>query len=179
MGMPRLRHVPATLFLTMTSLLAAACARAPSPAEAPATAYPEGERRPSQAYGQPSSADAVPTATATAPSTGGLPTFAEPPATDIVGLQAQLDVAERSIGLVLDLRAGGDAAQAPANAPPASPVSTDPCLVACAALASMRRSADHLCGMAGESDAACGGARERVQRAEQRVLRACPACAGK
>jgi hypothetical protein len=28
----------------------------------------------------------------------------------------------------------------------------------------------------GEKDGACGNARERVQRAEQRVLQACPAC---
>ncbi|MEZ4312207.1 MAG: hypothetical protein R3F14_29615 [Polyangiaceae bacterium] len=41
----------------------------------------------------------------------------------------------------------------------------------------MKRSADHLCEMAGPSDATCGSARERVQRAVERVTQACPACA--
>lgn len=183
MGMPRLRHVPA-LMITATALLAA-CAQAPAKPEAPpqpvtSTGYgaADGEARPApQQYAQPAP-------TATAPGLAGLD---EPPAADLAGLEAQLDRAERALGLALgaDRMTAPQAGQAPApNAPPTgSPgggtVLSDPCLVACAALASMRRSADHLCGMAGERDAACGGARERVQRAEQRVVQACPACASR
>jgi hypothetical protein len=53
---------------------------------------------------------------------------------------------------------------------------SDPCLVACSALASMERAADHLCGLAGPADARCTGARVRVQSATARVHAACPAC---
>ncbi|MCC6553242.1 MAG: hypothetical protein IT372_09515 [Polyangiaceae bacterium] len=73
------------------------------------------------------------------------------------------------------------AAEKPAGAAPAKeeqemPVSASPCATACRALASMRRAAEHLCGLAGQEDARCGSARERVQRAGERVHAACPAC---
>jgi hypothetical protein len=51
-----------------------------------------------------------------------------------------------------------------------------PCATACQALASMRRATDHLCGLAGDADPRCSGARERVQRAGERVHSACSAC---
>lgn len=52
-----------------------------------------------------------------------------------------------------------------------------PCATACRALASMNRAADHLCGLAGESDARCSDARTRVKSASDRVQAQCPACA--
>src|SRR5689334_9469413 len=55
--------------------------------------------------------------------------------------------------------------------------SSDPCHVACSALASMERAADHLCGLAGASDARCEGARTRVKNATARVKASCPSCA--
>ena len=54
----------------------------------------------------------------------------------------------------------------------------DPCETACRALASMRRAAEHLCGLAGEQDGRCAAARERVRGADERVRAACPRCAG-
>jgi hypothetical protein len=52
----------------------------------------------------------------------------------------------------------------------------DPCGTACIALASMARSAEHLCRLAGPADARCSGARSRVQAAEERVRATCGAC---
>lgn len=191
MGMTRLRHVLAILSIP-AALCVFGCAMKSSPADAPASPRPEQERL-HAGYG-----DAAPAATASpmpgqypaAP--GGLmwPTFDEAPAADLGGLQSQLDRAEQALGLALGLRvsSGADSAGSPKAPPQPAPTATaaapatpatqaDPCLIACAALASMKRSADHLCGMAGEKDTACGGARERVQRAEQRVTQACTACA--
>lgn len=186
MGMPPLRHALILLVPAALSAIACAAAKAPAPAD-PATSVSEAEAR---GHGQPAATaqpvpGQYPAPTYSAPPPGpALPDFAEPPAADLPGLQAQLDRFEQALGLVLPESTGQDAAK-PASVPrpqatAATPVAqADPCLVACAALASMKRSADHLCGMTGEEDAACGGARERVQRAEQRVTRACPACAGK
>jgi hypothetical protein len=76
---------------------------------------------------------------------------------------------------------------APAAAPEAAPPSSvaagatslagDPCAGACRALASMERATTHLCGLAGDADALCEGARARVKNASARVHAACPACA--
>ncbi|HZF56146.1 MAG TPA: hypothetical protein VE093_46345 [Polyangiaceae bacterium] len=52
----------------------------------------------------------------------------------------------------------------------------DPCVTACRALASMSRSAEHVCGLAGEGDGRCESARSRVQRATDRVRAQCPGC---
>ncbi|HLM71643.1 MAG TPA: hypothetical protein VK459_03090 [Polyangiaceae bacterium] len=52
----------------------------------------------------------------------------------------------------------------------------DPCVTACRALASMSRSADHLCDLAGHGDDRCSSARSRVERATDRVRSQCPSC---
>ncbi len=49
---------------------------------------------------------------------------------------------------------------------------TDTCSIACTALASMRRSADFLCRLAGPEDGRCAQARARVESARARVERA-------
>lgn len=54
--------------------------------------------------------------------------------------------------------------------------SADPCVVACSALASMTRSAEHVCGLTGDADARCDGARARVRAATERVRARCPSC---
>lgn len=83
-------------------------------------------------------------------------------------------------------------APAPAAAPPsenetrpsavgASPLAvetSDPCFTACRALASMERAASHLCGLTGEEDPRCDGARVRVRNATERVRAGCPSCSG-
>ena len=58
----------------------------------------------------------------------------------------------------------------------ATQVSGNPCVTACRALASMTRAAEHLCGLAGEDDGRCSGARSRVKNATDRVQSQCPAC---
>jgi hypothetical protein len=57
--------------------------------------------------------------------------------------------------------------------PEANRLASDPCAVACRALASMGRAAEHICGLAGESDGRCGAARQRVQAASTRVRGQC------
>jgi len=52
----------------------------------------------------------------------------------------------------------------------------DRCLSACRALASMQRSATRLCELTGEEDPRCEDVRDRVERARQLVLDACPSC---
>jgi hypothetical protein len=50
------------------------------------------------------------------------------------------------------------------------------CVIACRALASMRRAERRLCELTGEQDEVCSDARARVARSESRVRRSCPAC---
>lgn len=57
-------------------------------------------------------------------------------------------------------------------------LSSDPCVNACRALASMERATTHLCSLAGDTDARCEGARTRVKSASTRVHAECPACSG-
>ncbi|EYF07661.1 hypothetical protein [Chondromyces apiculatus] len=54
---------------------------------------------------------------------------------------------------------------------------TSHCSIACRALASMSRATDQLCGLAGEVDGRCLGARTRVRSATERVQTQCPSCA--
>lgn len=68
--------------------------------------------------------------------------------------------------------AGGErAAEVQSSLPP-----PDPCVTACRALASMSRSADHVCDLAGHGDDRCSSARSRVERATDRVRSQCPSC---
>ena len=62
-------------------------------------------------------------------------------------------------------------------APSPSPGDGDGCATACRALASMARSAEHLCTLAGEGDGRCDDARGRLRGASARVRSACPTCA--
>jgi hypothetical protein len=50
------------------------------------------------------------------------------------------------------------------------------CGAACAALASMTRSTEHLCTIAGNDDEHCTSARARTARAGEHVHASCPAC---
>jgi hypothetical protein len=53
-----------------------------------------------------------------------------------------------------------------------------PCDLMCRALSSMMRSADGICGIAGESDSRCVSARLRVKLATEKVSQAGCACSG-
>jgi hypothetical protein len=59
----------------------------------------------------------------------------------------------------------------------AQPHSADRCAIACEALTSMKNAASRLCGLAGEDDARCARAGERVAQARELVRSACSACA--
>lgn len=182
MGMLRPRHVALLLIAPLPAWLMACAASSPSP---PTSAERQGATIQQQAgYGQP-----APAATASPGAALDIKALEqEAPAEDLAGRLTQFDKAEQALGLALEARSRDEVWRADApKSPPgqvakgdsAAPLQLDPCLVACAALASMKRSADHVCGMAGESDAACTGARTRVSRATERVVAACPACAAK
>lgn len=57
----------------------------------------------------------------------------------------------------------------------ADALSTSDCVVACRALASIRRAADRICAL--DPDARCTAARAKADEATERVRRACPQCA--
>ena len=134
------------------------------------------------------------------------PSTAEPVPTTVDQALASLDQAEGDINRVLGAPATPGYAQPPGQAAPAQPgavgggaagpppapptaaaspskdatkleAEADPCATACRALASMGRAAEHLCGLAGDSDTRCDVARARVQAATERVHAACPSCA--
>lgn len=92
----------------------------------------------------------------------------------IARAEADLAEAERAtLGFGPKLEKG-DAGQAkPMEAPGREARS---CGTACAALQSMTRAAEHLCGLTGEGDARCTSARSRVKTAGDRVRGACPSC---
>lgn len=91
-----------------------------------------------------------------------------------------LDRAERDLEQALGGGGGRrekpDQPTAPKGAADASELATDGCALACRALASMERATDHLCGLAGDADERCTGARGRVERARERVAASCPTC---
>ena len=73
-----------------------------------------------------------------------------------------------------------EAEASPSAVQPAPPVfeASDPCFTACRELASMERAASHLCGLTGEQDPRCDGAKVRVRNATERVRAGCPSCSG-
>jgi len=79
------------------------------------------------------------------------------------------------------------AAESPAAEPPAATDRGDRrantrasrCARACRALHSMRRAAERLCTLTGQSDDRCGAAQRRLRAAERLVHRACPSCQGR
>ena len=158
---------PRNLFLLLGAIFAAAgCgssaggagakaadARAESPKEEeadPAAALDRAEREIAMLFGQETQITSAPTATAVPAE----PTYAGPP--PVAPAQKPPTSAEALSG-----KTGGDA---PAG---------DPCAVACRALASMERAANHLCGLSGEEQDPCTSARERVKNANARVAARC------
>jgi hypothetical protein len=125
---------------------------------------------------------------------------AGPPPSDVPSALTRLDQAESQLAQALgdptfaeppkpaEAQAGASPTSAPPP-PPAAPAEAaaadsagqsasppDPCVTACRALASMGRSATHVCDLAGEGDARCEDARSRVSRATDRVRARCPSC---
>lgn len=182
MRMPRARFVLACLVIPAASSFVA-CAEAPPPVSQTGAKESVGYQQKAgyaQAPQQPYPPGMTPSATAAG--RFDLPGLVEVAPRSVPDAVAQLDRAEQLLGFMLTPAAPGDVVKSP---PPqgtsiaaGTPVPLgDPCLIACAALASMKRSAEHVCTMAGDKDAACDSARARVQRAEQRVTASCPACA--
>lgn len=125
----------------------------------------------------------------------------KPPPSNVPEAIAELDQAEAAVDRAIgappsaeELKKAEAAQASPTSSPAAPPTPTeaaggaapdragapasaqDPCVTACRALASMGRSVEHVCGLAGEQDPQCTNARERVGRAADRVRAHCPIC---
>lgn len=140
-------------------------------------------------------AAAEPAAAPAAPMPAVAPAEEQAPA-DADDALAQLERAEAElrgvIGPARDRASKTPATPSPTSAPRTAPAGDaapvaqgaemagaggDPCAIACRALGSMRRAADHLCGLAGEQDGRCTSARGRVRGADAEVRQTCPQCA--
>ena len=97
--------------------------------------------------------------------------------TTVDGAAANLERAEMELNQAIS--AEGDFANPPPGQPGRSTQLSegDACSIACRALASMERSATHLCDLAGDGEQ-CDAAKARVKSASDRVHDACPGCAG-
>lgn len=121
------------------------------------------------------------------------PEFAAPPGAypagdSVPGSLQQFDAAERDVYAALGASPPGEPLAGPIGSPGGAQAPSaglaqaepraggDPCATACTALASMRRSASHLCELAGEDDGRCATARGRVETATTQVRARCPAC---
>jgi hypothetical protein len=137
---------------------------------APAYGYPQHQypqqqpTQPQGGYAQPPGPSPAPPPPPMAPLPGGAdsPAPAAEPASPTPTAQAPADAGE-----------GGDEDDAEERA---EREHEERCELACRALGSMRRAAEHVCRAAGASDARCGRARERVGAAEQKVKESCDAC---
>ena len=125
---------------------------------------------------------------------GGAASQAAPPSTttptSVAEAEATFDEAEQDLHAMLTGRDGnGEAGGVEAELPPtadapnelqqsrtATPRRADRCERACRALASMDRSAERLCELAGEDDSRCASVRQRVRAAGDLVASACPGC---
>jgi hypothetical protein len=88
----------------------------------------------------------------------------------IADAMAELEQAERRIDQII----------APGTArsmePPSDEDEARSCETACRALDAMERAAAHLCELAGDRDARCGAARDRVRSAGTRIRQTCGGC---
>jgi hypothetical protein len=129
----------------------------PYPAQPPAAQPPAQQGYGPQAYPQPGAAPAPP------PPPPGVGTTKE---RDITTLSAALDALEEDEVLLGQLL-GNDALELSRQGA---------CLRVCDALASMRRSADAICELAGDDDERCGKAQGRLQSNQERVRKASCSC---
>lgn len=138
--------------------------------------------------------------TAATPSpTQAEPAYQQPtaaPAANIDQVLADLKRAEDDLALAVDALGASKTPKYPggtpaptatagsAGAPPPAPMtspqrsveselSSDPCMTACRALASMTRATTHLCDLAGDADPRCDNARSRLRGARERVHGSC------
>lgn len=124
---------------------------------------------------------------------GGCAPAAAPPGPDrpktivteetTAAIEHDLDEAERALQAALlrgeDVEAtplDDDRQPAPLGQTEGRREGVDRCSRACRALASMERSADRLCELAGDGDGRCRSAKQRVEAARDLVTRSCPAC---
>lgn len=164
--------------ISVVSLLLTACGGAAKELEAPAAPSSAPAYKASPGYGQ-EGADARPAslpdalaqlaqAEAEIRQALGVPTFASPPGDRAQPAPPSAAPSATTAPAPRASEAAGDQG--------AQSLSVDPCVTACRALASMSRSAEHVCGLAGEADERCASARFRVSGAEGRVRSQCPAC---
>ncbi len=170
----------------LSGVLLAACAEAP-PAGAPAQPVSPAEMR-AGAYASPP----PPVAAVAPPPAAPAPEPPPPPPMGKFeqrgkGIDAEMlaiaDAENQIDKLILEPKKAKD--RGPGKGPKGAgnkaddvppPPNGEACATACRALSSMRRSADHLCSLAGERDGRCEDARARVTGATSRVSAQCPAC---
>jgi len=164
--------------LSVLALLGASCAQraAPAPAtpaESPGYAAPPAP----QGYEQPTAQPATPptSTTETQPKTGSLDKDHETIFSTVEEAQAALDRAREELE-GLTAVAKKPQTSGPGATPPPAKASDTPlarsdsrCANACRAFASLKRAADGVCRLTGESDARCTKARTIVKQNELRV----------
>ena len=129
-------------------------------------AFGEDKRDMQRGFAQPPPGQFAPQPTS--PATTAAESSPPPPPADSYRPKKEDEVrAAAGVGAT-DARTGGDS----------PPLSSNPCVTACKALASMDRAAAHLCELAGYGDARCTNARERVRAATERVRQSCSDCNG-
>lgn len=173
---PALELAPLALPFALALAPLSGCSAAPKPAapETPAAA-------------EPAAPQAAPVPAAAAPVEEQAPADADDALSQLDRAEAEL---RGAMGPARDRAAGSPATPTPSSAPRKAPAGEaapmaqgaelaggDPCAVACRALGSMRRAADHLCSLAGEQDGRCTSARGRVRGADAEVRQTCPQCA--
>lgn len=88
----------------------------------------------------------------------------------------ELDDAERALKRSFEKKKRTEKPTPGEAVPPPTPVDAPDCVTACSALRSMTRSAGYVCRLAGEGDARCARAKERVTGAEKRIATARCSC---
>jgi hypothetical protein len=171
----RLLRWIAAAFAVIAAPLLASCAVAP-------------EKYPSTPKPEPTAIPPTNVGSATAQTDTMRPMSVDEAAADLERSERDLNRAVASLSKSPEAKSEELSPSPPPPVPTASPAAPpgvrnpgeselgDPCLTACRALASMRRSVDHLCGLTGDTDSRCEGARTRVEGASQRVRASCPAC---
>jgi hypothetical protein len=184
----RMLNARSSVFALAPILLLMSCARSSAPEAPAATAKvspaPETEQQAPAAAAPPPAAPAAP---AERPREAQEPTkAADSQPGDLAAEIRAFEVAEKDLKRALEKTAAVEVSRKKGvakNPPPGTPRpasgeldSSDTCSMVCSALASMERSASHVCDLVGESDHRCANARTRVHTATARVRASCPKC---
>lgn len=176
------RAAGALLLLVSLGASTAGCAVARKAGAGPAEA-PQPETADAAGYGQGGKEAEIPATPAPAAATAYHQDWATPPPpfdrsgpwtpTSLAEAEQAMALAEQWLDRSLDVAR----ARAEQLSTPGTP-GADACAPVCSALASLRRSAEGICRLAGSSDARCERAQATLSRNEQRVADSGCACSG-